>query len=76
MCCFSDSEIPTPESLEAVTMKIVQDIDLLPDRNKQQGKKQIQDGKKPCNTAHLEGKSQHYKKKVYMFCSLVQHLEI
>ncbi|XP_031463938.1 centlein, partial [Phasianus colchicus] len=59
----SDSEIPTPESLEAVTMKIVRDIDLLPDRNKQQGKKQIQDGKKPCNTAHLEGKSQHYKKK-------------
>ncbi|XP_072215716.1 centlein [Excalfactoria chinensis] len=59
----SDSEIPAPESLEAVTMKIVQDIDLLPDRNKQQRKKQIQDGKKPCNTAHLEGKSQHFKKK-------------
>lgn len=57
-------------------MKIVQDIDLLPDRNKQQEKKQIQDGKKPCNTAHLEGKSQRYKKKVYMFYSLVQHLEI
>lgn len=76
MCCFSDSEIPTPESLEAVTMKIVQDIDLLPDRNKHQGKKQIEDGKKPCNAARLEGKSQHYKKKVYMFCSLVQHLEI
>ncbi|XP_048787490.1 centlein isoform X2 [Lagopus muta] len=62
----SDSEIPTPESLEAVTMKIVQDIDLLPDRNKQQGKKQIQDGKKPCNTAHLEGKSQRYKKKSHL----------
>eukprot|EP00076_Gallus_gallus_P035216 XP_025000754.1 centlein isoform X4 [Gallus gallus] len=59
----SDSEIPAPESLEAVTMKIVQDIDLLPNRNKQQEKKQIQDGKKPCNTAHLEGKSQCYKKK-------------
>ncbi|XP_052557062.1 centlein isoform X2 [Tympanuchus pallidicinctus] len=62
----SDSEIPTPESLEAVTMKIVQDIDLLPDRNKQQGKKQIQDGKKPCNTARLEGKSQRYKKKSHL----------
>ncbi|XP_019466030.1 centlein-like isoform X2 [Meleagris gallopavo] len=61
----SDSEIPTPESLEAVTMKIVQDIDLLPDRNKHQGKKQIEDGKKPCNAARLEGKSQHYKKKSY-----------
>ncbi|XP_015704536.1 centlein isoform X2 [Coturnix japonica] len=58
----SDSEIPASESLEAVTMKIVQDIDLLPDKNKQQGKKQIQDGKKPCNTSHLEGKSQHFKK--------------
>ncbi|XP_021235442.1 centlein isoform X2 [Numida meleagris] len=59
----SDCEIPTSEILEAVTMKTVQDIDPLPDRNKQQGKKQIQDSKKPCNIAHLEGKSQHYKKK-------------
>lgn len=65
MCCFSDSEVPTSESLETVIMKTVQNIDPLPDRSKQQGKKQIQDSQKPCNIVHLEGKNQHYNKKVY-----------
>ncbi|XP_014808103.1 PREDICTED: centlein isoform X2 [Calidris pugnax] len=59
----SDSEIPTSESLEAVIMKTVQNIDPLPDRSKQQGKKQIQDCQKPCNIVHLEGKNQPYNKK-------------
>ncbi|XP_075596153.1 centlein isoform X5 [Balearica regulorum gibbericeps] len=59
----SDSEIPTSESLETVIMKTVQNIDPLPDRSKQQGKKQIQDSQKPCNVVHLEGKKQHYNKK-------------
>lgn len=64
MYCFSDSEIPTSESLEAVIMKTVQNTDLLPDRSKQQRKKQIQDSQKPCNIVHLEGKNQQYSKKV------------
>ncbi|XP_054666873.1 centlein isoform X1 [Grus americana] len=59
----SDSEVPTSESLETVIMKTVQNIDPLPDRSKQQGKKQIQDSQKPCNIVHLEGKNQHYNKK-------------
>ncbi|XP_019326301.1 PREDICTED: centlein [Aptenodytes forsteri] len=59
----SDSEIPTSESLETVIMKTVQNIDPLPDRSKQQGKKQIQDSQKPCNIIHLEGKTQQYNKK-------------
>ncbi|KAM6363721.1 centlein isoform 3-T3 [Pluvialis apricaria] len=59
----SDSEIPTSESLEAVIMKTVQNIDPLPDRSKQQGKKQMQDSQKPCNIVHLEGKNQEYNKK-------------
>ncbi|XP_074022944.1 centlein [Numenius arquata] len=59
----SDSEIPTSESLEAVIMKTVQNIDPLPDRSKQQGKNQIQDCQKPCNIVHLEGKNQQINKK-------------
>lgn len=65
MCYFSDSEIPASETLETVIMKTMQNIDPVPDRSKQQGKKQIQDSQKPCNFAHLEGKSQRYNKKVY-----------
>ncbi|XP_061874618.1 centlein isoform X2 [Colius striatus] len=61
----SDSEIPTSESLETVIMKTVQNIDPLPGRSKQQGKKQIQDSQKPCNIVHLEGKTQQYNKKSY-----------
>uniref|UniRef100_A0A493TJ58 Centlein n=1 Tax=Anas platyrhynchos platyrhynchos TaxID=8840 RepID=A0A493TJ58_ANAPP len=61
----SDSEIPASETLETVIMKTVQNIDPVPDRSKQQGKKQIQDSQKPCNIAHLEGKRQRYNKKVY-----------
>ncbi|KAM6226895.1 centlein isoform 3-T4 [Spheniscus humboldti] len=59
----SDSEIPTSESLETVIMKTVHNIDPLPDRSKQQGKKQIQGSQKPCNIIHLEGKTQQYNKK-------------
>ncbi|KAM7076680.1 centlein isoform 4-T5 [Ciconia maguari] len=59
----SDYEIPTSESLETVIMKTVQNVDLLPDRSKQQGKKQIQDSEKACNTVQLEGKNQQYNKK-------------
>ncbi|XP_054042046.1 centlein isoform X2 [Rissa tridactyla] len=59
----SDSEIPASESLEAVIMKTVQKIDPLPERSKQQGKKHIQDGQKPCNIVNLEGKNQQYNKK-------------
>ncbi|XP_038027195.2 centlein isoform X3 [Anas platyrhynchos] len=59
----SDSEIPASETLETVIMKTVQNIDPVPDRSKQQGKKQIQDSQKPCNIAHLEGKRQRYNKK-------------
>ncbi|XP_050768577.1 centlein [Gymnogyps californianus] len=59
----SDSEIPTSESLETVIMKTVQNIDPLPDKSKQQGKKQIQDSQKSCNVVHLEGKTQQYNKK-------------
>ncbi|XP_035166015.1 centlein isoform X6 [Oxyura jamaicensis] len=61
----SDSEIPASETLETVIMKTVQNIDPVPDRSKQQGKKQIQDSQKPCNIAHLEGKSQRYNKKIH-----------
>ncbi|XP_027765856.1 centlein isoform X4 [Empidonax traillii] len=50
-----DSKIPNPESLETVIMKTVQNIDPLPDRNKQE--------KMSCNTVHLEG--QNEQKKVY-----------
>uniref|UniRef100_A0A8C4UL27 Centlein n=1 Tax=Falco tinnunculus TaxID=100819 RepID=A0A8C4UL27_FALTI len=60
----SDSEIPTSESLETVIMKTMQNIDPLPDRSKQQGKKQIQHGQKHCNIDHLQGKNQQYNKKV------------
>ncbi|KAM9587689.1 centlein isoform 1-T5 [Morphnus guianensis] len=59
----SDSEIPTSESLETVIMKTVQNIDPLPNRSKQQGKKQIQGSQKPCNVVRLEGKHQQYNKK-------------
>ncbi|XP_075383492.1 centlein isoform X3 [Mycteria americana] len=59
----SDYEIPTSESLETVIMKTVQNVDLLPDRSKQQGKKQIQDSEKACNIVQLEGKNQQYNKK-------------
>ncbi|KAM9262222.1 centlein [Morus bassanus] len=59
----SDSEIPASESLETVIMKTVQNIDPLPDRSKQQGKKQIEDSQKPCNIVHLEGKNQQFNKK-------------
>lgn len=65
MCFFSDSEISTSESLETVIMKTVQNIDPLPKRSKQQGKKQIQGSQKPCNVVRLEGKHQQYNKKVY-----------
>lgn len=58
MCCFSDSEIQTSQSLETVIMKTVQNIDPLPDRSKQEGKK-------PCNVAHFEVKNEQYNKKVY-----------
>lgn len=58
MCCFSDSEIPTSESLETVILKSVQDIDPLPDRSKQEEKK-------PCSVVHLEVKNEQYNKKVY-----------
>ncbi|XP_047907294.2 centlein isoform X2 [Anser cygnoides] len=61
----SDSEIPASETLETVIMKTMQNIDPVPDRSKQQGKKQIQDSQKPCNFAHLEGKSQRYNKKIH-----------
>ncbi|XP_068523853.1 centlein isoform X4 [Anas acuta] len=61
----SDSEIPASETLETVIMKTVQNIDPVPDRSKQQGKKQIQDSQKPCNIAHLEGKRQRYNKKIH-----------
>ncbi|XP_009075155.1 PREDICTED: centlein-like, partial [Acanthisitta chloris] len=54
----SDSEIPTSESLETVIMKTVQNIDPLPDRNQQQGKK-------PSKALHLEGKNEHSNKKVH-----------
>ncbi|KAK2522625.1 Cntln [Columba livia] len=59
----SDTEIPASESLETLIMKTVQNTDPLPDRSKQQGKKQIQDSQKPCNVVHLEGKNQQYNKK-------------
>ncbi|XP_008935242.1 PREDICTED: centlein, partial [Merops nubicus] len=59
----SDSETPTSEGLETVILKTVRNTDPLPDRNKQQGKKQIQDGQKPCNIVLLEGKNQRYNKK-------------
>ncbi|XP_065518020.1 centlein isoform X4 [Lathamus discolor] len=59
----SDSEIPASESLEMVTANTVQNIDPLPDRSKQQGKKQIQDSQKPCNIVCLEGKPHLYYKK-------------
>ncbi|XP_010166142.1 centlein, partial [Antrostomus carolinensis] len=59
----SDSETPASESLEGVTMKTVQNIDPLPDRSKQQRKRQIQDSQKPCNIVHLEDKNQQYNKK-------------
>ncbi|KAM6037025.1 centlein [Theristicus caerulescens] len=59
----SDSEIPTSESLETVLMKTVQNIDPLPDRSKQQGKKKVQDSQKPRNIVHLEGKKKQYNKK-------------
>ncbi|XP_069632857.1 centlein isoform X4 [Haliaeetus albicilla] len=59
----SDSEIPTSESLETVITKTVQNIDPLPNRSKQQGKKQIQGSQKPCNVVRLEGKHQQYNKK-------------
>ncbi|XP_029860340.1 centlein isoform X5 [Aquila chrysaetos chrysaetos] len=59
----SDSEIPTSESLETVIMKTVQNIDPLPNRSKQQGKKQIQGSEKPCNVVRLEDKPQQYNKK-------------
>ncbi|XP_052633272.1 centlein isoform X3 [Harpia harpyja] len=59
----SDSEIPASESLETVIMKTVQNIDPLPSRSKQQGKKQIQGSQKPCNVVRLEGKHQQYNKK-------------
>ncbi|XP_056180766.1 centlein isoform X1 [Falco biarmicus] len=59
----SDSEIPTSESLETVIMKTMQNIDPLPDRSKQQGKKQIQHGQKHCNIDHLQGKNQQCNKK-------------
>uniref|UniRef100_A0A8C0ATF8 Centlein n=1 Tax=Buteo japonicus TaxID=224669 RepID=A0A8C0ATF8_9AVES len=61
----SDSEIPASESLETVITKTVQNIDPLPNRSKQQGKKQIQGSQKPCNVVRLEGKHQQYNKKVY-----------
>ncbi|XP_074877918.1 centlein isoform X2 [Buteo buteo] len=59
----SDSEIPASESLETVITKTVQNIDPLPNRSKQQGKKQIQGSQKPCNVVRLEGKHQQYNKK-------------
>uniref|UniRef100_A0A672V9D4 Centlein n=1 Tax=Strigops habroptila TaxID=2489341 RepID=A0A672V9D4_STRHB len=61
----SDPEIPTSESLETVIANTVQNIDPLPDRSKQQGKKQVQDSQKSCNIVHLEGKPHLYNKKVY-----------
>ncbi|XP_074935320.1 centlein isoform X2 [Phalacrocorax aristotelis] len=59
----SDSEIPTSESLETVIMKTVQNIDPLPERCKQQGKRQTEDSQKPCNIVCLEGKTQQFNKK-------------
>ncbi|XP_061297223.1 centlein isoform X1 [Pezoporus flaviventris] len=59
----SDPEIPTSESLEMVIANIVRNIDPLPDRNKQQQKKQTQDSQKPCNIVCLEGKPHLYNKK-------------
>ncbi|XP_035751472.1 centlein [Egretta garzetta] len=56
----SDCEVPTSQSLETVIMKTVQNIDPLPERSNQQGKKQIQDSQKPCNSVHLEGKKKQY----------------
>ncbi|XP_010133252.1 PREDICTED: centlein, partial [Buceros rhinoceros silvestris] len=61
----SDSEIPTSENLKTVIMKTVQNIDPLPYRSKQQGKKQIRYSQKPCNIVHSEGKNQQYNKKDY-----------
>lgn len=65
MCCFSDPEIPASESLEMVIVNTVQNTDPLPDRSKQQGKKQIQGSQKPCNIICLEGKPHLRNKKVY-----------
>ncbi|XP_061216326.1 centlein [Neopsephotus bourkii] len=59
----SDPEIPTSESLEMVIANTVQNIDPLPDRSKQQGKKQTHDSQKPCNIVRLEGKPHLYNKK-------------
>ncbi|XP_053909452.1 centlein isoform X2 [Cuculus canorus] len=59
----SDSQIPTSESLETLIMKTMQNIDPLPRRSKQQGRKQIQDSQKPCNFVYLEDKTQQYNKK-------------
>ncbi|KAK2531203.1 Cntln [Columba guinea] len=59
----SDTEIPASEILETLIMKTVQNTDPLPDRSKQQEKKQIQGSQKPCNVVHLEGKNQQYNKK-------------
>ncbi|XP_030368177.1 centlein isoform X2 [Strigops habroptila] len=62
----SDPEIPTSESLETVIANTVQNIDPLPDRSKQQGKKQVQDSQKSCNIVHLEGKPHLYNKKGHL----------
>ncbi|KAM9507910.1 LOW QUALITY PROTEIN: centlein [Guaruba guarouba] len=59
----SDPEIPTSDSLETAIANTVQNINPLPDRSKQQGKKQIQDSQKPCNIVCLEGKPHLYNKK-------------
>ncbi|KAM6289922.1 centlein [Aegotheles albertisi] len=59
----SDSEIPASENLETVIMKTVQNTHPLPDRRKEERKKQIQDSQKSCNIVCLEGKKQQYNKK-------------
>uniref|UniRef100_A0A8B9GJ58 Centlein n=1 Tax=Amazona collaria TaxID=241587 RepID=A0A8B9GJ58_9PSIT len=59
----SDPEIPTYDSLETAIANTVQNINPLPDRSKQQGKKQMQDSQKPCNIVCLEGKPHVYNKK-------------
>uniref|UniRef100_K7FYB9 Centlein n=1 Tax=Pelodiscus sinensis TaxID=13735 RepID=K7FYB9_PELSI len=67
--CYSDSEIPTSESLGSIIMKTGQNVDSLTDTNDQQEKYQVQDNQMIHNISHLEDKSQLNRKKLTCQCS-------